>query len=46
MNEGWRTVIGQYVVTNLREEAFNLSVTYDRLFIGAFGILVDSIAPL
>ena len=48
MNEGERTVIGRYVVTNLREEAFSLSVTYDNigLFIDPFGIVVDRITPL
>ena len=48
LKEGERTVIGRYVVTNLREEAFSLSVTYDNigLFIDAFGIVVDRITPL
>lgn len=40
-------MIGQYVVTNLREEAFSLTVTCDSVgfFINAFGI-VYSITPL
>ena len=48
MNEGEWTVIGRYIVTNLREEAFSLSVTYDNigLFIDAFGIVEDRITPL